>query len=936
MNTPIRAFLLAFFLMHGFGVRADSSSLMAQALAANPERYQFALTNGAEIRATSDNKAYSIWWQPSTSPPAGVIVGLHGHGSYATDDFYMWQPYAQSKGYAILALQWWFGKGEETTDYYLPAEMYPLIANILTEKAVQPGTVLFQGYSRGSANSYAMTALDAASGNHFFGMTLSISGGAATNFPPNQQVAAGDFGTLPFAGHPWVMYCGEKDPEPTRDGCPAMTASKNWVTQYGATVKLLIDDPAGDHSGFMNSSANVTAALAQFSPSVRRSLYLVPGWNLVGNTSSSAFGVATLFADATKFTAVWKWSAPTRRWAVYAPALSSQDLSTYVRAQGFDGLDSILAGEGFWVQSKLATFVDLPAGLSVTAKAVESAFVTGWNLAATGDPKNPQDFDASALWAWDPIKARWYFYAGSLDAAGSLSASIQTSGYADFASAGKKLVQGTGFWVDKSTTSSSAVIKPPSQVVVSAPSTQTVGGQSFGSSTQLLVTWTSATSNVDHYEVSAVEPIQNTKTTQSTSANSVVLTALKSATPYTVVVKSCADAACKQSASAAAVQATTFTEYWQLQGSGNATSGLARIVSDGNVRISATRIGSDALTSTASRIQLYYGPNGATSSRQALSTAITGAATSSSLPSSYLSFTSSAATTGLISPTTAAPAVKQVATGQGVPLSAAMGGKIRLFFEAQANDGKTRIYSLDSVDGYVGQDFNSGTPKTCSTVAEYSTGGACLPTVVVGVDGDTTNPSSKLLNVRQFKVGFPILTDWRWDGASGTFMVLTTDAVTGCTSYTMNHAYAVWDGSRWAVQYASDGCPKLFKGAQAAFPMHLGAARYKMYYGNPATTTGKLSGSLPFLGPKKLIYADGALSGSAGSVDFEDWENQTLARDMVFLWPNGDRLDSTAAGYIDDYHFLAPTGSLDLQVMYLAITNGVEVPFGAAAVLLNP
>ena len=57
---------------------------------------------------------------------------------------------------------------------------------------------------------------------------------------------------------------------------------------------------------------------------------------------------------------------------------------------------------------------------------------------------------------------------------------------------------------------------------------------------------------------------------------------------------------------------------------------------------------------------------------------------------------------------------------------------------------------------------------------------------------------------------------------------------------------------------------------------------------------------------------------------------------MAFLWPNGDQLDATAEGYIDDFHFMAPTGSLDLQVMYLAITNGTAVPLGAAAVLLNP
>jgi hypothetical protein len=57
-----------------------------------------------------------------------------------------------------------------------------------------------------------------------------------------------------------------------------------------------------------------------------------------------------------------------------------------------------------------------------------------------------------------------------------------------------------------------------------------------------------------------------------------------------------------------------------------------------------------------------------------------------------------------------------------------------------------------------------------------------------------------------------------------------------------------------------------------------GGARFKLYYGQ-----------LPFLGPKKPLYADGAASGAAG-----------------------------------------------LQVMYIAITDGIVAPFAASAVLLNP
>ena len=116
----------------------------------------------------------------------------------------------------------------------------------------------------------------------------------------------------------------------------------------------------------------------------------------------------------------------------------------------------------------------------------------------------------------------------------------------------------------------------------------------------------------------------------------------------------------------------------------------------------------------------------------------------------------------------------------------------------------------------------------------------------------------------------------------------------------------------------------------------LGEARYKLYYGDPSITTGKLTSGNPFLGPKKLIYADARGTGSQTNVDFEDWESTSSGRNVVFVWPNGEQLSAGAEGYIDDFHFLAPTGSLDLQVMYLAINDGTQIPIGVSAVLLNP
>ncbi len=464
----------------------------------------------------------------------------------------------------------------------------------------------------------------------------------------------------------------------------------------------------------------------------------------------------------------------------------------------------------------------------------------------------------------------------------------------------------------------------------------TVAGTAYSSSTKLNVTWSAPTTGTapTRYDVSWTDQGTSAKQTTSVTATNVSLTDLKSKTTYKVEVTACTTTACA-SGTPPSVSTETPIEVWHLQGTGNTVAGLTRIVSDGNVMLHVMRYGTDAPGGLAGKLQLYYGPMAANPKRLTVGT--TSAAAVQATTSTWLSFTSLANSSGLISPVGAATLVSQVATGMAVPLSASLGSKVRLFFEARGADGKTRIMYLDSQDGYVGVDFNPGALATCSTTAEYTSGGACAPTVVIGVEGDATSGNPRISNARQFKIGYPTLTDWRWDGAAGTFMVFTTDAIAGCATAFANHGYAVWSGTAWTVQYVSTGgCPKLFPSAQAMYPVHLGGVRYKAYYGNPSDVTGKGTGSLPFLGPKMLIYADGALTGSPTRVDFEDWEGVSAGRKVTFLWPDGSTLNATANGYIDDFSIVAPTANLAWQVYYVAITDGVVAPFTSAALLINP
>lgn len=436
------------------------------------------------------------------------------------------------------------------------------------------------------------------------------------------------------------------------------------------------------------------------------------------------------------------------------------------------------------------------------------------------------------------------------------------------------------------------------------------------------------------YDVTVTEAATGAARTTPVTTAGVQLTDLKSATSYRIEIRACSGTTCYSQPTATAT-AETPAEAWHLQGTGNTIAGLSRPVADGNVRLHALRLGEGAPADIAGQLRLYYGPFGA--SARGFAVAVTSVAASAAAPSSYLSFASRAGSAGLLDPPTSATWVRAVATGQGVALSQAMGARTRLYFEAQGADNRTRILSVDSQDGYAGLDFNAGASGVCSTAADYSTGGGCAPTLVIGVETDSPSAWSRITNARQFKIGVPTATDWRWDGAAGTFMVFTLDAVPGCSTASHNHAYAVWSGTAWQVQYEANGCPKMMSSMQAAHPLHLGAARYKLYFGDPSITTGRVAtSSLPFLGPKKLVYGDGATTGEASRVDFEDWETPARGREVRFLWPDGTELNATAEGYIDDFTVLTPTTSLALQVMYLAITDGTVPPFAASAVLLNP
>lgn len=472
----------------------------------------------------------------------------------------------------------------------------------------------------------------------------------------------------------------------------------------------------------------------------------------------------------------------------------------------------------------------------------------------------------------------------------------------------------------------------------------TVNTTSYASSANLLASWQPFTSTVHHYRLALSNGVDIVQAEIPGVQTSVVLTNLPSSTLHTASLTACLDAACAQAFGANTfASARTAAEYWQIVGTGNTYTTALRLVSDGNTKPYAIRYDAWAGPTLTNRLQLYYDPlmndKGIKLGQLAASQVTT---------LSSVTLFNPIAGYGLRSPcvppppgtptppacTTPAASARSVNTFQAVPLLNP--ARLRLFFEAQGTDGQTRLMTLDSQDGYVGYDFHAGTPTRCETLSDFAAGGGCTPTVILGVQGDAQHANPNVTAVRQSKMGYPTLNDWRWDGAVGTFMFVTIDVPQSCNPYFMTSGYAVWDGTQWALQYGANNCPRTFSAVQAPLPMHLGGARYKLYFSNNTSLQGQPGNNDNK--PLKVMYADGGRSGDPNVVDFADWDGTVLAREVHFLWPDGSLLNLVSESHLDDFAFLTPNQNLEFQVMYTNMSNagGGGPPFIGSAVLVNP
>jgi hypothetical protein len=218
-----------------------------------------------DILPTSDGRSFLAIWKPPGVMPRNWLVTLHGSRGFATDDLAIWERTLAGREIGILALQWWVGSDDATPSYYSPLEIYREIDMASQRLGIQPGMAALHGFSRGSANSYAVAAIDAGRGRRYFNLVIASSGGVALDYSPTRAIVSGAFGNRPLAGTRWITVAGGRDENPDRDGVPAMRRTAAWLKEQGATVVAQIEDSSEGHGALQRNPSNARRVIELFS-----------------------------------------------------------------------------------------------------------------------------------------------------------------------------------------------------------------------------------------------------------------------------------------------------------------------------------------------------------------------------------------------------------------------------------------------------------------------------------------------------------------------------------------------------------------------------------------------------------------------------------------------------------------------------------------------
>jgi chitodextrinase len=238
-------------------------------------------------------------------------------------------------------------------------------------------------------------------------------------------------------------------------------------TKYFAAVT--VTDFAG------NSTTSAILSFTTLAPSAGVVVPLVAGFNLTGNGFTAPLDVPTMFGSSdarvdgvsVNVESIWTWNAATQKWKFHTPQFTAEQSAAHALANNHEVLVSVPAGQGYWVNAYVPIELPVQTGTPFDyTKPAFDALPRTFNLLSIGSTLTVQQFNANvgatainfnALWAWDAVSTKWYFYSPQLEQPGAPFTNFAycaAHGHQDFAGGtppapALDLQPGMGFWVEK-------------------------------------------------------------------------------------------------------------------------------------------------------------------------------------------------------------------------------------------------------------------------------------------------------------------------------------------------------------------------------------------------------------------------------------------------------------------------------------------------------
>jgi len=192
-----------------------------------------------EVVPTQDGRSFLLVWEPQAlkGKPHQWIVSLHAAtGSRRAT----WRYGVLSLKTAISAsfsLQWWFGGGEKTGDYYSPFDIYRELDLLDRRMGIKPATRCWRIQPR-FGKPLCGSRAGSQQGQRYFSLFVANSGRASLIIRRHGRLIPANLATCLTRVSRWITSCGERDTNSGSDGCPGMRRTGEWLKKLGAESHL--------------------------------------------------------------------------------------------------------------------------------------------------------------------------------------------------------------------------------------------------------------------------------------------------------------------------------------------------------------------------------------------------------------------------------------------------------------------------------------------------------------------------------------------------------------------------------------------------------------------------------------------------------------------------------------------------------------------------